>query len=82
MNKIIKRILVIVLIICGVIILDTLQARLFKTSPLISWKDNQPDSDSWVDKGILINTYYCTKESDIVTIYWEPKTKKFTCPIK
>lgn len=81
MKKILKIILIVVITLFGIILLDTLQARIFKQSPYISWEEGQPDGDSWVDKGILIDTYYCTKERDIVTIYWKLKGAKYTCPV-
>lgn len=81
MKKYKKIILTIIAVVIGLIILDTLQARILKNSPLISWKENLEDKDSWVDRGIIIDTYYCTKEQDIVTISWKFKTSKFTCPI-
>lgn len=81
MRKSIKLILIIIGILFGTILLDTIQARIFKNSPVISWKKELEDNDSWVDKGILINTYYCTKEKDIVTVSWHFKNSKFTCPI-
>lgn len=81
MKKKIKISLIVVVVLVGVILVDTLQARVLKTSPLISWKENLSDNDSWVDKGILMDTYYCTKEKDIVTVSWHFKTSKFTCPI-
>ena len=64
-----------------IVLLDTLQAIVFKNSPFISWKENLEDNDSWVDKGIIIDTYYCTKEMDIVDVSRHLKTSKFTCPI-
>lgn len=81
MKKYIKLSLIILIIVVSILIIDTTQARIFKRSPIISWKENLSDSDSYVDKGILIDTYYCTKEKDIVTISWHYKTSKFTCPI-
>ena len=81
MKKKIKLILIITGIILSIIILDTIQARILKNSPLISKKEQLPNNDSWVDKGILMDTYYCIKEKDIVTVSWHFKTTKFTCPI-
>ena len=85
MKKNIKKVLTIILIILGiaisVIIIDTLQARIFKHSPFISWEEGQSDEDSWVDRGLLMDTYYCTKERDIQTIYWKLKGTKFICPV-
>jgi len=81
MKKNLKIILVVVISLISIILLDTLQAIIFKNSPIISWKDNLSDADSYVDRGIFIDTYYCTKEQDIITIYQYFKGAKFTCPI-
>jgi hypothetical protein len=51
-----------------------------KHSPIIRWKETLEDGDSWVNRGILIDTYYCTKEQDVVTVYWKFKGSQFTCP--
>lgn len=82
MNKNIKICLIVLLLIVGVILLDTLQARIFKHSPIISSKEELADSDSWVNRGIIMDTYYCTKESDIITVSWKIKGSKYTCPIE
>ena len=81
MKKGIKISLIVLFIVVGVILIDTVGARVLKRSPIISWRTNVSDSDSYVDKGILMDTYYCTKDKDIVTISWHYKTSKFTCPI-
>lgn len=81
MNNPIKTILIFIIYIIVIILIDTIQARLFKNSPIISWKDTLSNKDSWVDKGIIMDTYYCTKERDIITVSWHFKTSKFTCPI-
>lgn len=81
MKKILKITTIVIIISIGIITLDTIQARILKNSPLISWKETLEDNDSWVDRGILMDTYYCTKEQDIITISWHFKTTKFTCPM-
>lgn len=81
MKKNVKIILIVIGVLVGLVLLDTLQARILKHSPIISWKEELSDDDSWVDRGILIDTYYCTKEQDIVTVSWKLKGNKFTCPI-
>lgn len=81
MKKSIKIILSIFILIISVIILDTLQSLIFKNSPIISWKENLEDNDSLVDRGIIIDTYYCIKESDIISVSHKYKKNKFTCPI-
>ena len=81
MKNIIKNTIIIILFITGIILLDTIQARILKNSPIISKRESLSDKDSYVDIGILINTYYCTKELDIVTVSYHSKKSKFTCPI-
>ena len=81
MKKWLKLIIILITILVSIIILDSIQARIFKQSPIISWKEELADSDSWVDKGLIIDTYYCTKEKDIITVYMKFKGNKFTCPI-
>ncbi len=84
--KSIKNKINVVLIVIGTIIslvlLDTAQALLLKNSPLIGIRDEYlSDADSYVDKGILVDTYYCVKEKDIVEVKVLFKTTKFDCPI-
>ena len=58
----------ILITILSIILLDTVQAIVFKNSPIISWKEELLDEDSYVDRGILIDTYYCVKSDDIMTV--------------
>ena len=52
-----------------------------KNSPIISWRfEDANDSDSYVDKGILIDTYYCVKEQDIITVIPTFKNTNYNCP--
>ena len=81
MKKSIKIILIIVLTIIGLILIDTIQAKIFNNSPIISFKEQLNDNGSYVDKGILVNTYYCVKEKDIVTVHTINKFSKFSCPM-
>ena len=81
MKKRIKTTLIVIFILISIILLDTLQAMIFKTSPALSLREILGDNTSYIDKGILINTFYCTKEQDIVTISHQSKTSKFACPI-
>lgn len=80
MSKIVKNIIIILVSILGIIVLDTVVARISKSSPIISWKEKL-NGDSYVDKGILMDTYYC-QEQDLITVNWLFKTSKFTCPIE
>ena len=66
MKKYIKISLIVLLVMISIIVLDTVIARVLKRSPIISWKDFVSDSDSYVDKGILIDTYYCNIMSHLI----------------
>ena len=81
MKKTIKTTLITISILISIILLDTIQAIIFKTSPALSLREILKDNTSYIDKGILINTFYCAKEKDIVTISHQYKTSKFACPI-
>ena len=80
-KKHLKITLIIIGVLVGFILIDTLQARIFKNSPIISIRKELEDDDSYVDRGIVIDTYYCTKEKDIVTVSYHFKGNKFTCPV-
>lgn len=80
MKKGLKVTLIILGFLVGIIVLDTLQAKIFKNSSIISWKQKL-DGDSYVDKGLLINTFYCVKNKDEVEVNSYFKTTKYTCPI-
>lgn len=82
-NKTIKIFLIIIMLFIGFIIIDTIQARIFNHSPFISIRyNNLNNEDSYVDRGILIDTYYCVKEKDMVKVEWYFKGNSFTCPIE
>lgn len=78
MNKKIKIILIVLISIIGIIVLDTVGARVLKKSPLISKKEKL-DGNSYVNKGLLMNTFYCIND-DVETVNWESKFSKYTCP--
>ena len=79
-NKFIIILLTIVITILSIVILDTIQAIVFKNSPIISWRiEDANDSDSYVDKGILIDTYYCVSD-DVITVIPTLKNTNYNCP--
>ena len=54
--------------------------QVFKNSPIISWRiEDANDSDSYVDKGILIDTYYCVSD-DVITVIPTFKNTNYNCP--
>lgn len=46
---------------------------------LIDTLDYSADSDSYVDKGILIDTYYCVSD-DVITVIPTFKNTNYNCP--
>ncbi len=80
-NRLLLIFLTIIITLVSIILFDTLQAIIFRNSPIISWEDEQFDEDSYVDRGILIDTYYCV-EDDVVTVIPTFKTTNYGCPMK
>ena len=80
-NKFLVILLTIIITISSIVLLDTIQAIIFQSSPIISFRKEQIDEDSYVDKGILIDTYYCAKD-DIITIIPTFKTTNYGCPLE
>lgn len=81
MNKSFKIIFIVILVVTGLIVIDTLQALVLKGNPILSLKVELEDRDSYAYKGIFMDTYYCVKEKDIVSVSRHLKFSKFTCPI-
>lgn len=83
MKKIIKIIMIVVILAIVIIITDTFKALIFKWSPLFSIRDeNLADEDSYVDRGILIDTYYCVKEKDMVKVEWKFTINDYECKVE
>ncbi len=81
-NVILCVVLTIIITVFSTILVDTIQSICFKNSPIISWREEQLDEDSYVDRGILIDTYYCVKDGDIMTVIPTFKTTNYGCPIE
>lgn len=69
---------VVLIFVIIIIFIDTLQAVFLNISPFLSFKDVK-DNSSWVDKGILIDTYYCKEKNNITIIHRKLKFTKFSC---
>ncbi len=79
MNKTIKRILSIILIIITFLIIDTIQAKIFNNSPIV--KITEKYSGNIIlrtDKGIIVETAYCAN-GEVHTYF---KWNQYICPIK
>lgn len=82
MKKSLKVILIVLITIFILILLDMFQAIIFKKSSIIHIRNNElQDKDSYVDKGILVDTYYCI-DYDVIYVKNVSKFSKYTCPIK
>ncbi len=73
--KYLKITLVILLVI---IILDTLQAKIFTNSPLLRIRINLYGDEVFIDKGLLVNHYHCL-DNEEATVW---KNVKFACSLK
>lgn len=79
MKKGLKITFIVLGVLLGIVVLDTLQAKFFDNSPLIKIrKDFKDGYVQYMDKGIFVNHYYCKNREENTT--W--KGTKFTCPIE
>jgi len=78
MKKSIKIILIVTGVLISIIFLDTLQAKIFNSSPFIKIRKDYKDGYvQYIDKGIFVNHYYCTNKEE-KTIF---KGTKYTCSL-
>ena len=80
MKKKLKILIVVISFIIVIILFDTVQASIFKKSPFISWREKVENNDSYIDKGIIMDTYYCGKEKKNIEINWKLKFSSYKCP--
>ena len=79
MKKGLKITLIVLVVMVGVVVLDTLQAKVFDNSPLLKIRENlDGGSTDYIDKGLLVNHYHCNNDEKITT--W--KGTKFACSAK
>lgn len=81
MKKCIKIGLIMIVILVGLVLLDTLQAIVFNNRPFISEKEYY-DRDNWIAKGVLVNTYHCINQNNNLTMEYKLKNAEYMCPIK
>ena len=79
MKKGLKITLIVLGILIGIVVLDTLQAKVFGNSPLLKIRDNFDGGTlDYIDKGIFVNHYHCNNNERVTT--W--KGTKFACSVK
>ena len=77
MKKGLKIFLIVIVILVVFIAVDTLQAKLLNNSPLLKIREYYNDGEMvCMDKGLLVNHYYCNNKEE-KTLF---KTTKYTCP--
>lgn len=77
MKKNLKITLIVLIVLVGLVVLDTLQAKILNNSPLLKIRKNlNGDSTYYIDKGLLVNHYHCTNEEEKTLL----KDVKYTCP--
>ena len=76
MKKSLKITLIVLGVLASVIMLDTLQAKVFDNSPLLKIRDNLDGGAlNYIDKGIFVDHYHCNNNEKVTT--W--KGTKFAC---
>ena len=79
MNKGLKITLIVLLVLIGIIAIDTIQAKIFNNSPILKIRENLDGGTiDYIDKGLFVNHYKCNNNEKITT--W--KGTKFACSIK
>ena len=77
MKKYFKIAIIFIGIILGIIVFDTLQALVFNNNPLIKIRVNK-NNTYYVDKGLLINHYYCNNKTKKTVFKWV----EYYCPLE
>ena len=76
MKKVVKIILIVLVVFFSVIVLDTIQAKIFDNSPLLKIRNNlDGGAVDYIDKGIFVNHYHCNNNEKVTTWKWT----KFAC---
>lgn len=76
MKKILRFISIILVILVGIVILDTFQANILNNSPILRIREDYNGGNTYyIDKGILVDHYYCSNKKEKTV--W--KKTKYTC---
>ena len=72
MKKAIKIFLIIFVILIAIVLVDTIQAKVFDNNPLIKIRYNRDGGNvDYVDKGIFVYTYVFTNKEKVTVFRWE-----------
>ena len=68
----IKRTILIILVVLSIVLIDTVQAKIFNNRPVISIVDDYNGGDLYQkSKGLLVDTYIYTAGSQDTIFKWE-----------
>ena len=74
MKKSLKIVLISLSVVLMIIVLDTLQAKLWNNSPILKIRENlNTGTKDFVDKGLLVDTYYYSNGKKITLFKWEAR---------
>ena len=77
MKKSLKITLIVIGVLVGIVVVDTLQAKIFNNSPILKVRENlNGGRTAYIDKGVFVNHYYCINKEE-KTLF---KGAKYTCP--
>ena len=75
MKKIVKFIAILIIIAVVVVLVDTIQAKVFDNSPVLKVTENNDDGSlDRIDKGIFVDTYVFTDGEKHTVFKWEDYT--------
>ena len=78
MKKGLKIVFIILGVLLGIVLLDTLQAKVFNHAPFLKIREELSEENTYIDKGLLVNYYYCNSDEQNTTWKWT----KYACPVK
>ena len=75
MKKGLKITLIVLGILLGIIVLDTLQAKIFDNSPIFKIRENYDKGlIDYIDRGLLVNHYKYVNGNEMTIFFWENTT--------
>ncbi len=78
MKKGLKITLIVIGVLLCLVIVDTLQAKIFNNAPLLKIRENLDGGNTdYIDKGIFVNFYHCNNDEKNTTWKWT----KYACPV-
>ena len=79
-NKVKNIVITLVLFLLVFVIGDTIVALALHKSPILSWKTTYLGSESYVKRGLFIDSFYCLEENSKITLTQKIKLSGYNCP--